>query len=118
MRHRSDRGAVTAELMTIAPLAVAFSFLLLWIVSLGLTQVRIADASRESARILARGESVEVARQIARHHSPEGATVRVTDDDGAVVVTVRVKSRMPVPFFSGIGSRTMESTSVAVRESP
>lgn len=117
MTRRDDRGTATAELMTIAPLAVAFSFLLLWIVSLGLTQVRLADASRESARMLARGESVESARTAARQHSPEGATVRVRDDDGAVVVTVRVRSRMPVPFFSGIGSRSLESTSVAVRES-
>lgn len=117
MSRRDDRGTVTAELMTIVPLAVAFSFLLLWIVSLGLTQVRLADASRESARMLARGESVESARTVAQQHSPKGATVRVRDDDGAVVVTVRVRSRMPVPFFSGIGSRSMESTSVAVRES-
>ena len=53
---------VTAELATIAPFAVAFAFLLLWIVSLGLTQIRITDASREAARMVARGESVQDAR--------------------------------------------------------
>ena len=39
---RRERGMVTAELATIAPFAVAFAFLLLWVVSLGLTQIRIA----------------------------------------------------------------------------
>lgn len=115
---RREKGMVTAELMTIAPLGVAFAFLLLWIVSLGLTQVRVADASRESARMLARGESIEVARSVATQYSPDGARVQVTDEGGTVTVRVSVKSRMPLPFFSGIGSRTMESTSVALQEDP
>lgn len=109
---------VTAELMTVAPLAVAFVFMLLWIVSLGLTQVRVADAARESARMLARGESIAAARTAAGQFSPKGATIHVATADGAVSVTIRARSRMPLPFFSGIGSRTMESTSVAMREEP
>ncbi|NRQ49366.1 TadE family type IV pilus minor pilin [Aeromicrobium stalagmiti] len=115
---RRERGMVTAELMTIAPLGVALAFLLLWIVSLGLTQVRLADASRESARLLARGESTSSAQTAARRHAPDGATVRVTEEGGVVVVSVTVRSRLPVPFFSGVGSRTLTSTSVAARESP
>ncbi|MRK02585.1 pilus assembly protein [Aeromicrobium sp. S22] len=115
---RRERGMVTAELMTIAPLGVALAFLLLWIVSLGLTQVRIADASRESARMLARGESMSSAEAVAKREAPTGARVSVDEQGGAVVVTVRVRSRMPIPFFSGIGARTMESTSVAAQESP
>ncbi|AWB91005.1 TadE family type IV pilus minor pilin [Aeromicrobium chenweiae] len=115
---RRERGMVTAELMTIAPLGVAFAFLLLWVVSLGLTQVRLADASRESARMIARGEPTSSAETAARRHAPDGATVRVGEEGGAVVVTVSARSRMPLPFFSGIGSRTMTSTSVAALESP
>lgn len=115
---RRERGMVTAELMTIAPLGVAFAFLLLWVISLGLTQVRLADASRESARLVARGEPASSAEAAARRHAPHGATVRIGERGGAVVVTVTVRSRMPIPFFSGIGSRTMESTSVAAQEAP
>lgn len=118
MKSRQDRGMVTAELMTIAPLGVAFVFLLLWIVSLGLTHVRVTDAARESARLLARGESMETARSAARQHAPDGARVKVKDDDGTIVVTVTAKSRLPVPFFSRIGSRTVKATSVAARELP
>ena len=109
---------VTAELMTIAPFGVALAFLLLWIVSLGLTQVRLADASRESARMIARGESTAAATAMARHHAPGRATVEVTTSRGAVSVTVATRSRMPIPFFSGIGSRSLESTSVAAQEDP
>lgn len=109
---------VTAELATIAPFGVAFAFLLLWIVSLGLTQVRLADASREGARLVARGEAVDTAKLAARKLSPDGAKVTVSTGDGLVTVTVRAKSEMPLPFFSGIGARTMESSSVAAEESP
>lgn len=114
--HR-ERGMVTAELMTIAPLGIAFAFLLLWIVSLGLTQLRLADASRESARMVARGESSSAAERAARHYAPRGATVDVTTERGLVTVTVRARSQLPIPFFSGIGSRAMDSTSVAAQES-
>ena len=115
---RRQRGMVTAELATIAPLGVAFAFLLLWIVSLGLTQVRLVDASREGARLVARGESVATAKLAAKKLSPDDATITITTADGLVTVTVNAKSAMPIPFFSGIGAREMESASVAAEESP
>lgn len=109
---------VTAELATIAPFAVAFAFLLLWVVSLGLTQIRIADASREAARMIARGEAVQDAKDLARKHAPRGADVSVDTESGMVTVTVTARSRMPLPFFSAVGSREMDSASVAAVESP
>lgn len=115
---RRERGMVTAEVMTIAPLGVAFAFLLLWIVSLGLTEVRLADASREAARMLARGESTDSATAMARRHAPGRASVDVSRDEGTVTVTVTTRSSMPLPFFAGIGSRTLGSTSVAASEQP
>jgi hypothetical protein len=113
-----QRGMVTAELATIAPFGVAFAFLLLWIVSLGFTQVRIADASREAARMVARGDAVNASKRLALDQAPHGATVSVTSSKGRVTVTVTARSRMPLPFFSGIGARTMKSSSVAAEESP
>jgi hypothetical protein len=97
---------------------VAFAFLLLWIVSLGFTQVRIADASREAARMVARGDAVTAAKNVAIHQAPHGAKVSVSSTNGLVTVTVTARSKMPVPFFSGIGARTMRSLSVAAEESP
>ena len=115
---RRERAMVTAELATIAPFAVAFAFLLLWVVSLGLTQIRIADASREAARMIARGEAVQDAEAVARKHAPDGATVSVDTESGTVTVTVRARSRMPLPFLSSVGSQEMDSSSVAAVESP
>jgi len=115
---RRERGMVTAELMTIAPFGLAVAFLLLWIISLGLTQVRLSDAARESARLVARGESTSTAEEMARRHAPGRATVEVTTSDGEVTVTVAARSSLPIPFFSGIGSQRMESTSVAAVEAP
>lgn len=115
---RRERGMVTAELGTIAPFAVAFAFLLLWVVSLGLTQIRIADASREAARMIARGEGVQDAKDLAREHAPDDAKVAVDTESGTVTVTVTARSRMPLPFFSSVGSQEMDSASVAAVESP
>lgn len=116
--NRSERGMVTAELAVIAPLGVAFAFLLLWVVSLGVTQVRIVDASREAARMIARGDPVDSAANAARHDAPKGARVSTRTADGFVTVTVTVKSTVPIPFFAGIGARTMTATAVAAAESP
>lgn len=115
---RDERGMVTAELAVIAPFGVAFAFLLLWVVSLGVTQVRIVDASREAARMVARGDSVAEATKAARRDAPKGAQVKAKSAKGFVTVTVTAKSAVPLPFFADIGARTMTATAVAADESP
>ncbi len=115
---RDERGMVTAELAVIAPFGLAFAFLLLWVVSLGVTQVRIVDASREAARMVARGDSVAEATAAARRDAPKGSRVEAKSSNGFVTVTVSARSAAAVPFFSGIGARTMTATAVAADESP
>lgn len=115
---RGERGMVTAELAVLVPFGVAFAFLLLWVISLGITQVRIVDASREAARMVARGDSVAEASNAARHDAPNGAKIDAQSAVGFVTVTVTVKSAVPLPFFSGVGARTMKATAVAAAESP
>lgn len=114
---RDEQGMVTAELAVVIPFGVAFAFLLLWIVSLGVTQVRIVDSSREAARMVARGDSASVASVAARHDAPKGATVSVETSEGLVTVTVTADSSVPIPFFSHIGRQTMKATAVAADES-
>ena len=116
--HRLSRGMVTAELATLAPFGLAFTLLLLWVISLGLTQVRITDAAREGAWLVARGETDATARAAARRHAPDGAAVDVDLRDGVVTVTVTARSHMPLPFFSGVGARTATADATAVVESP
>ncbi len=107
---------VTAELATIAPFGVALGFLLLWLVSLGVTQVRLVDASREAARMVARGEPVETAEAVARKLSPSGATVTVQTDAGLVEVTVGASSSLPLPVLDNVGATELAATAVAARE--
>jgi hypothetical protein len=68
--------------------------------------------------LLARGEPTQVAEAMATRYAPQGATVHIERADGLITVTVRARSRLPIPLFSNIGSRSMNSTSVAVQESP
>lgn len=107
---------VTAELATIAPFAVVVVVLLAWVVSLGLTQVRLTDAAREGARLVARGEAATTATMAAERHAPEGSTVRIEHASDVVEVRIEVESRPPIPFFSGIGARTLSAESTAVME--
>ncbi len=111
------RGLVTAETAVLAPFGVAFAVLLLWRVSLGFTQVQLVDAAREGARLVARGESASTAAAVARRQAPPGARVRVSSADGLVTVEVSARSRLPVPWFSHVGARTMRASAVSADES-
>lgn len=109
---------VTAELATLVPFGLALTFALLWVVSLGLTQVRLTDAARDGARLIARGETVETARSAAREHTSAETRVDIDVVEGVVTVRVRATSRLPVPFFAGVGARDLEAEASAVVESP
>ncbi len=115
---RRERGMVTAETATIAPFVMVVVLLLLWVVSLGITQVRLVDASREAARVMARGESVESVEALARRLAPPGAAVELMEDDGALVVTVRASAGLPVPALGHVGAVDLEATAVAAQEDP
>lgn len=56
-------------------------------------QVHCVDASREAARLAARGDDAD-ARTVARRLAPPGATVEVRRDGGYVVARVTAKSRL------------------------
>jgi Flp pilus assembly protein TadG len=118
MRAGDDTGMVTAEMAVLAPFGVAFGLLLLWIVSLGFTQVQLVDAAREAARLVARGEPVTAASDVARRHAPPGATVRVSERGGLVTVHVSARSRLPVPVLRHVGARTLRASAVSADEEP
>lgn len=115
---REERGTATAELAVLAPFALVLVVLLVWVASLGVTQVRLVDAAREGARLVARGEPPQGAETLVRRLAPAGADVRVRSDDTTVSVTVRVRSRAPLGFASTVGSTTLDATAVAAKESP
>jgi Flp pilus assembly protein TadG len=113
----ADRGAVTAEIAAALPALVLVVIAALWTLSLGLMQLRCADAAREAARAAARGDDPAVVRQVAEAVAPAGAVVEVTERDGLVVVEVAVEVRPPVPFADQLPAPTVSAESVAVEES-
>ncbi|WP_229052201.1 TadE family type IV pilus minor pilin [Aeromicrobium sp. Leaf350] len=117
-RRRGDHGMATAELAVVTPVLVALGVLLLWTASLGYTQVRLTDAARETARMIARGDPTEVAEQLALDQSPAGSVVEIDQDDGVVVVTVSVRSSLPGGWFDDVVGRDLDASAVAAVEVP
>lgn len=86
---------VTAETAMVLPFVVLMAVVLTWVVSLGVTQMRLADAAREGARLVARGEPADAGREAVRSLVP-GATVRVEVEHGRAEVRVRHRARLPL----------------------
>ena len=84
--RRDQRGAATAELALGIPLLVSLTIGLVWLLTIGLAQVRMVDAARETARAGARGESDSAAVARGLQVAP-GARLSLIVDDGRVVAT-------------------------------
>jgi hypothetical protein len=89
---------VTAEAALVLPVLVLAAIALCWLVSLGVTQVRVVDAARETARALARGEAPDRALAWGEQVAPQGTRFEV-DGDGQVV---RVRADVAVTAPGGL----------------
>ena len=105
---------VTAETAVLAPIVALCLALGVWIISLAHLQVRLVDASRDAARLVARGESPADAIRELRGTLPRDVRFQVRRTDGGYV-TVRVtgRSRAPLPGLSW----PLRATSTCVDES-
>lgn len=95
-RRRRERGMVTAEAAVLAPVVALSLALGAWIIALAHQQVRLIDAARDTARLVARGESPAAAVREIRDTLPADARFRVRRSDGGFV-TVQVVSRARAP---------------------
>nr|WP_255487572.1 TadE family type IV pilus minor pilin [Aeromicrobium senzhongii] len=86
---------ITAETAMVLPFVVLVAFVLTWVVSLGLTQMRVSDAARDGARVMARGQDAGDARRVARDSAP-GSAVDIRLAGGRAGVTVRFRARLPL----------------------
>jgi hypothetical protein len=107
---------VTAETATVLPVLLALTVCLVWIVSLGIAEVRCLDAAREAARLAARGE-VEQARAVAAKAAPDDATITLAETDGLVTVTVSVAARPDVPILGHLPAVPLSARAVSAVES-
>lgn len=99
---RDDRGMATAELAVVLPALVLVAALAVWTLTAAAAQLRCVDAARAAARELARGEPVEVVRELGTRRAPDGARVMVTAQ-GDGLVSVEVRLRVAFPLSDGLG---------------
>jgi Flp pilus assembly protein TadG len=83
---RDQRGAATAELALGIPVLVSLTIGLVWLLAIGLEEVRMVDAARETARAAARGDPTTVAVDRG-HQVASGAEITVSTTRGRVVAT-------------------------------
>jgi hypothetical protein len=118
MTARSERGAATAELAMVLPLLVAVTIGLVWLLAVGAAQVRTVDAARETARAVARGDSVGAAVARGQQVAPPGSRVSVRDDGDQVVAVVVGRVSGPGGLFGRLPAVTVSAEAVAAAEEP
>jgi hypothetical protein len=92
---------VTAETAVLAPVVALCLALGAWIISLAHLQVRLIDAARDTARLVARGEPPADAVREIRGTLPDGVRFRVRQAEGNyVTVLVTGRSQAPLPGLS------------------
>jgi Flp pilus assembly protein TadG len=96
--RRDQRGAVTAELALGIPLLVSVTIGLVWLLTIGLAQVRMIDAARETARATARGDTEAAAVSRGLQVAP-GAEISVARRDVRVVATASDEVAPPGGLF-------------------
>ena len=114
--RRDERGAVTAETAVALPVLVMLGVALAWLVGLGVGQVRVVDAARETARAVARGETVDLATDLGRQVAPDGAEIRVTTGEGLVRVVVTAEVQGPGGVIGFVPGFQAHAEAVAAME--
>ena len=112
----SQRGAVTAEAAAVIPVLLSLVLGSAWFVALAATKVRVVDAAREVARVVARGEAEAAAVSHGRQVAPEGTRFSVRRAGGQVVVEATVAVTGPGGLFGFLPPLTVESEAVAAEE--
>jgi threonine dehydrogenase-like Zn-dependent dehydrogenase len=106
---------VTAEAALVLPMVAAFCLVMVWLLSVGVAQVRVVDAARDAARAIARGEDQDAAATAARRTAPAGADVAFDASAEAVTVRVSVQATapgwllVPLPAIAVGSSATVEA---------
>lgn len=77
--NSAEAGAVTAEFAVALPAVIFVLGLLLGCVSVGVTQLKVDESARVSARAVARGESAQAVQRIA-HEVDASVAISITDD--------------------------------------
>lgn len=107
---------VTVETAVVIPVLVALTLILVWIVSLGIAQVRLVDAAREAARMAARGDSESKATSMAERIAPDGSVVEIETTDGVARVRVEFTVHTDLPLVGDIGAVDLHAGAASAAE--
>lgn len=100
----------------VLPILVAVVLGLVWLVFLGVAQVRVVDAARETARAVARDETNGHAVALGKRVAPDGSSITIRDSGDSVQVVVTAQVRGPGGLFVFLPSVTVAADAVAARE--
>ena len=98
------------------PLLIALTMGLVWLVSVGVAQVRVVDAARETARAVARDEPRARAFELGRRVAPQSSRFLVVDEGGTVKVEVVAQVRGPGGLFRFLPAVEVEADAIAAKE--
>jgi len=115
-RAGRERGAVTAELAMGLPLLLALTVALAWLLAVGAAQIRVVDGARETARMLARGDTETGAVGRGSEVAGPGSRVRVSHEGDRVSVTVTRAFDGPGGVLQVLPSVDLTATAVAATE--
>ncbi|MDH4160370.1 MAG: chromosome partitioning protein [Actinomycetota bacterium] len=90
---------MTAETAVLLPGLAAVLVVVVSVLGSGLDQVRVTEATRSAARLLARGEPAASVRSSALASAPPGSSFAVRTRDGQVVVTIVAPGRRALPWL-------------------
>src|SRR5262245_27929873 len=98
------------------PLLLALTVGLVWLLSLGLAQLRLVDATREAARAVARGDATDEAVARALEVAPPDASVSVSAGADVVVVEGAVSVDGIDGLFDALPAVHLTARAVAAAE--
>ena len=116
MYETRERGMVTVETAIVIPVLMALTLILVWVVSLGIAQVRLVDAAREAARMSARGDSESKVESMAERVAPDGSEVEIERSDGLTRVHVDLRVFGDLPLVGDIGAIDLHAAAASATE--
>ena len=112
--HSYERGSAVIETAFAIPALIAITLALLWIISLGVTHVRVDEAAYSAARLAARGGSEDSVR-LAVQSRLASAEIELSGDADTVSVTVTDHVLADVPILRGLAT-PVSATEIVARE--
>lgn len=100
----------------VLPVLAAVLLGLVWLVCLGVAQVQVVDAARETARAVARDEPPGRAVALGTRVAPEGARITVEDQGSSVQVLVTTQVRGPGGVFDFLPPVQVDARAVVAKE--